>query len=132
MQKRILVSILVAVLVPITAMSAGRLGRFDFETTPCRGMMLSDIERVDHYLYFPQAEQAQTASRGVDAKVFEAQVRPAATGSEQLLYLRYRSVPTPSQVQTDAKRLYALAKDSGGRYEGSGCGSHLFPMEELG
>lgn len=130
MRNRILKTCVLACALPMGVDASQRLGRSDFEATPCKGMNRSDIAHVDFFLYFPEREQALVAAEGVDVAVFDASVRPAAEGPEQLLYLRYRSLPTRPKIEADAKALHALAQSTGGRVDGSGCASHLYRMDE--
>lgn len=126
MFKHLLAAALSTLALAPQVFAAERLAAADFESTPCRHMLRSEIERVDHYLYFADREQALAAAGRVDAQTFEASVREAAVGAEQVLYLRYRALPTQAQVEADAKALQTFAAGLGGRFDHSGCASHLY------
>jgi hypothetical protein len=91
----------------------------------CAGLPGQRVKEVDFYLYFASEALAIDAAARIDDATFNVEVRTSAAGPEWLLRAVFRELPTEGSRVRHSETMGALAKASGGRYEGSGCASYF-------
>jgi regulator of RNase E activity RraB len=85
------------------------------------GSDMSKPHAVEHFLYFPQCEQAQAAVDRMNALGFDAALRDPAPGfKEWLAFGTRRLVITDDSFAEVRAQLTVIAEEFGGDYDGWG------------
>ncbi len=82
------------------------------------GSDLTKPHQMEFLLYFPTEETAQKVANKIRPDGFRVDVKRSAQGSAWLCVAMKRMVPKRAEIAAIGKRFSALAKDSGGEYDG--------------
>lgn len=83
-----------------------------------RGADLSEMRRIDFYLYFPSREKAEIAGTKLAAEGFVAHIERAALGSDWLCLASKEMLPAIAELVMMRKTFSDFAGELGGKYDG--------------
>jgi hypothetical protein len=84
------------------------------------GSDLSKPHNLEFFLYFPERPVAEATAQHLMQVGFQANVTPAAQGSDWLCLATRTMVPSHKQLVEISAQMEALARSGGGEYDGWG------------
>ena len=76
------------------------------------------VHVVQHYLYFPLEQAAQTVANLLRQRGFAVEERLGADGINWLVLARNQMVPTEAEIGQKRQLLEEIAEENGGEYDG--------------